>query len=305
MARPESNWQLLLVADDGRIIPFRHVKGFALTLVGLLVLFGLASALLGWQFAMEKARHRQNREKLADVSEQAAHFKSEHERRTAELVLVKARLEQFQPSSSEASAAGINKTNTSEASTAGGRAPVEVEKKHRQDAGVPSSDPPVVQSSEPPAQPAVALGNFEVLFDVRANHVTAQFRVQNTGPRSDPVEGRCVVVLKTEGSDPVEWFALPDVPLSQGQPDGSDGNPFRISRYIDMTMSGTGPNQLSRYTSATVFVFDHGGDKILEKQYHITPPGPLAVPPADVTPNEKGAATDSVPATSGPDRKNR
>ena len=302
MTWPGFNWQLLLVADDGRIIPFQHVKGFALTLMGLLVLFGLASALLGWQFVMEKERHRQTKEKLTDTNQQAAHFKSEYERRTAELVLVKARLEQYQPPSPQKSVAETSEKQEPASET---RTPVKVEKKDQKSTGLVSSDRSVVQSSETPAQPSVALGNFEVLFDVRANRVTAEFRVQNTGPRSDPIEGRCVVVLKTEGSDPVEWFALPDVPLSQGRPDGSVGSPFRISKYIDMTIAETGPNQPSRYTAATAFVFDHVGNKILEEQYHIEPPGPLTAPPVDVAPSEEGTSKDSVPSTPGPDRNNR
>ena len=44
MTRPEKRWQLLLMADDGRIIPFKRIKGIAVTLVILLVLLGLVCA---------------------------------------------------------------------------------------------------------------------------------------------------------------------------------------------------------------------------------------------------------------------
>ena len=58
MAKPEKRWQLLLVADDGRIIPFKRIKGIAVTLAILLVILGLVCAGLGWQLTAEKVRHR-------------------------------------------------------------------------------------------------------------------------------------------------------------------------------------------------------------------------------------------------------
>jgi hypothetical protein len=54
MAKHENRWQLLLVADDGRIIPFKRIRGMVLTLIILLVLLGLICAGLAWQLTAEK-----------------------------------------------------------------------------------------------------------------------------------------------------------------------------------------------------------------------------------------------------------
>ena len=86
MAKPEKRWQLLLVADDGRIIPFRRIKGIAVTLAILMVVLGLVCAGLGWQLTAEKVRHRRTLAQLTDANRQVVHYKSEHELITAELL---------------------------------------------------------------------------------------------------------------------------------------------------------------------------------------------------------------------------
>ena len=48
MATSEKRWQLLLVADDGRIVPFKRVKGVVVTVAILMVLLGGLCAGLGW-----------------------------------------------------------------------------------------------------------------------------------------------------------------------------------------------------------------------------------------------------------------
>ena len=67
MAPPEKRWQLLLVADDGRIIPFKRIKGIAVTLLGLLVVLALACAGLGWLWTVERVRHRGALDRLVEA----------------------------------------------------------------------------------------------------------------------------------------------------------------------------------------------------------------------------------------------
>ena len=87
MATSEKRWQLLLVADDGRIIPFKRIKGLVVTLAILLVALGLICAGLGWQLTAEKVRHGRTQDQLADANHQLDRYKSENELITAELVL--------------------------------------------------------------------------------------------------------------------------------------------------------------------------------------------------------------------------
>ncbi|BBO81649.1 hypothetical protein DSCO28_22150 [Desulfosarcina ovata subsp. sediminis] len=93
MSRPEKRWQLLLVADDGRIIPFRRIKGVAIALVVLVVLLGVLCIGLGWRLTVQNVNHAHTLDQLSEARERADHFKHEHELISAELVLAEARME--------------------------------------------------------------------------------------------------------------------------------------------------------------------------------------------------------------------
>ena len=93
MAKPEKRWQLLLVADDGRIVPFKRIKGMVITLAVLMVILGLVCVGLGWQWTAEKVRHGNTRDQLADANRQLNHYKEEVELITTELVLAQVRME--------------------------------------------------------------------------------------------------------------------------------------------------------------------------------------------------------------------
>lgn len=316
MAKPEKRWQLLLVADDGRIIPFRRVKGIALTLIILLVLLGLLCAGLAWQLTAEKVRHQRSLGRLADANGQAAHFKSEHELIAAELVLAEARMQK----------AGLRISKRQEripqqvpAKTKG----AEAEKKDSVTAPVPttetgptdtkkavakteavtaaetvqetaSAEQPVEVAPEPET-PAVTLGDLKMKHDAKRKILLAQFRVINAGPRSSPVAGRCVVVLKNDGSDPKSWLAMPGVTLVDGKPDGKRGQAFRISRFRDMEIKAAGQADLSDYKTARVYVFDTSGAPITEKAFPVSFPAPKPDPKPVPAPLRQPAAAPVTP----------
>ncbi len=324
MAKPEKRWQLLLVADDGRIIPFRRIKGVAVTLVILLVILGLACAGLGWQLTAEKVRHRRTMAQLTDANRQVGHFKSEHELITAELVLAEARMQKAglpvpirqsragqptpvktvdakpvsQPTidadeketqpAAEASQAAVNQTSGPPAAAP----PASVAK-------ASASDAAPVEAAAEPEQPAVAMDDLEIKHDAGKNSLVARFRVKNTGPRSSPVAGRCVVVLKADRMDPGAWLAMPGVTLVNGEPDGQRGQAFRISRFRDMEIKAMGQADPSSFKAATVYVFDASGAKILEKDFPIDLPAPKPDPAPVSTPAVQPAnasGTSAVPA---------
>ena len=65
------------------------------------------------------------------------------------------------------------------------------------------------------------------------NHVLkATFKISNTGPRSSPVAGRCVVVLNSEHMNSDDWLALPDGAMSRRQ--ASHGEGADLSKYPDL-----------------------------------------------------------------------
>lgn len=324
MAKPEKRWQLLLVADDGRIIPFKRIKGIAVTLAILLVILGLACAGLGWQLTAERVRHRRTQAQLTDANRQVVHYKSEHELITTELVLAEARMEKAglliprrqaragqqtpvetvepkpvsQPTIdageketapiAAASQVAVNQTSTPPATTL----PASVAKE-----AVPNAAP--VEATSAPKQPAVAMDDLEIKHDAGKKILLARFRVKNTGPRSSPVAGRCVVVLKADRMDPSAWLAMPGVTLVNGEPDGERGQAFRISRFRDMEIKVMGQADPSSFNAATVYVFDSSGAKILEKDFPIDLPAPKLDPAPVSTPAiqpVKSSGKTAVPA---------
>ncbi|MCB2147407.1 MAG: hypothetical protein KQI81_13105 [Deltaproteobacteria bacterium] len=319
MAKPEKRWQLLLVADDGRIIPFKRIKGIAVTLAILLVVLGLACAGLGWQLTAEKVRHRRALSQLADANRQVARYKSEHELITAELVLAEARMEKAglqvprrqeriaqQPPVKTAPAKpdaepkkdGVAK-ETEPAATASPAAEIQpavpsaaTPPDSAAEEAVPEAAPAEVTAE--PEQPAVAIDDLEIKHDAEKRILVARFRVKNTGPRSSPVAGRCVVVLKNDQTGPGKWLAMPEVTLVNGRPDGERGQAFKISRFRDMEIKAMGQTDPSSFKTATVYVFDTDGTKTLEKDFPIDLPVPQPAPEPVSTPAVQPASASEA-----------
>lgn len=303
MTKPEKRWQLLLVADDGRIIPFKRIKGIAVTLLILLVLMGVVCLGMGWQLTRANQRHQRVMDQLAEMRREAAHYKREHELVAAELVLAEARMEK----------AGLEVTRRQRtvpeegpAIATAGAAAVPVEGADAQASAVPAADRPTVASADPPPSPAadpptettvtsgpaaVDLENFVITHDVSRSLLQARFRVNNTGPPSAPVAGRCVVVLKRDPADPDAWLPLPQDALSGGKPDARRGRPFKISRFIDMDIVTAAMNDPSDFKLATVYVLDPSGEVLLQRDYPVDlPAAKTETAPASIAATAAGAA---------------
>lgn len=323
MAKSEKRWQLLLVADDGRIIPFKRIKGIAVGVVVLVVLLGLFCAGLAWQLTAEKVRHRRTQEALADADRKVTHYKHEHELIAAELVLAEARMEKAglpvprrkeripqQAAASQENTQAIDDAAAEDASatpareltqeTAAPASPAESASASPEGSAVgatadenPSSE---TKPSEIPS--VVALGDLEMEHDIDKKVLMARFRVNNEGPPSSPIAGQCVVVLKNEDLDRDAWQTMPDVPMADGIPEGERGRSFKISRFIDMEIIAPVKKDPSVFTTATVYVFDKSGVELLSKDFPITLPAPAPAPEptADTTaaPTAESASPNTV-----------
>ena len=299
MTKPEKRWQLLLVADDGRIIPFKRIKGIALTMAILLVLLGLVCVGLGWQLTAEKIRHHRALDQLTDANRQVAHYKREHELITTELVLAEARLEKAglrspgigERISQQPPVMSSDTEPVFEDQPDDGEKVIEPETTASPDADNQAAVPPtaapvpsVAKAAAPegspttvtakPEPPAVTLGDLELKYDAGEKNLLARFRVINNGPRSSPVAGRCVVVLKSDWMAPEAWLPMPALTLVNGRPDGEQGQAFKISRFIDVEIKAKGQMDPSAFTTATVFVFDTSGAQVLAKDFPIVIPAP-------------------------------
>ncbi|BBO79187.1 hypothetical protein DSCW_66040 [Desulfosarcina widdelii] len=320
MAKTENRWQLLLVADDGRIVPFKRIKGIALTLAVLLVILGLLCAGLGWQWTAEKVRHRKTKDLLADANRQLNHYKSEVELITAELVLAEVRMEeaglpvtkrrervswQSSMKQPDTTASDEEAEKSPEEKTTPEAAPARESEKETSTPPGETAKPAETDFSsaastaekekEKPA--AVALGELTINHDTQKKILMARFRVNNNAPGSSKVAGKCVVVLKNDNLEPDSWLALPKVTLVDGVPDGENGRAFRISRFIDMELMAPAETDPSVFDTARVYVFDSSEDPIIEKDYPITlPPSVSAAKGESVKPSVDQPAEEAVAA---------
>ena len=293
MNTPEKRWQLLLVADDGRIIPFKHIKGIALTLVILLIVVGVVCAGLGWLLAKEKIRHRQTLDQLALAREEAARYKSENEMVITELVLAEARMEKaglpVPDRQHKTSLAKTEQTATppktpgtivpdpqEQSGPAAEKQAALVQDSERSVHPAASAASEVAGSDIAPAKksttiqpPAIAVGEMKLDHNRSEGLVKATFRVSNTGSRSSPVKGWCIVALKSDPADSDTWMGLPGDALVDGKMDPNKGKNFKISRFIDMDVETAVGTRQASFTTATVYVFDDAGAILLEKDFPI------------------------------------
>ena len=299
MATSEKRWQLLLVADDGRIVPFKRVKGVVVTVAILMVLLGLLCAGLGWQLTAEKVRHRRTSDQLATAERQLERYKSENELITAELVLAEVRMEKAglpvtkrrermpqQPASTIAEQV----TTAAPATDTGVPTPPAVDVEAPAEDAPPASTvpaqtaavketadnalaPEAASTAEPPP---VALDSFSIKHDTEKKVLMARLRVTNNGPRSTPVAGQCVVVLKNDGQAPDDWMPMPAVDMVAGKPSGKQGRAFKIARFINMEIMAPVQADPSAYTTAVVYVFNPEGDVMVTQAFDIALPAPAA-----------------------------
>jgi hypothetical protein len=319
MAKPEKRWQLLLVADDGRIIPFKRIKGLALTLVILLVLLGLVCAGLGWQLTAEKVRHRRTHAELAATNRQLDRYKNENELITAELVLAEARMEKAgltvakrrermpqQPVSKiAANESTVDAAVDDQAATTApspeftaanpDTAPSPAQPSAEM-APAGATDSSALNEKKPTVSPTVALGELALKHDTEKQTLLARFRVVKNDPQSSRVAGQCVVVLRSNRLAPSSWQAMPALTLKDGIPDGTHGRKFDIANYITMEIMAPVVADPSAFDTAVVYVFDPSGGKILEKTFPIDLPSPKPVPQTAATAAAQPAAEPERPA---------
>jgi hypothetical protein len=91
------------------------------------------------------------------------------------------------------------------------------------------------------------------------------------------VAGRCVVVLQNHKMDPTAWFSMPEVPLANGKPNGTQGAAFKIANYRTMDIQSVYQADPSVYTTAIVYTFDASGEAIHESVYPIKIQAPKQV----------------------------
>lgn len=145
----------------------------------------------------------------------------------------------------------------------------------------PAATPAVADKPEEKKDPQVDVEGLKIAYLADTEDIQARFVIKNTGQGS--AGGRAVVVLHTEEGRSQLRFAVPSVPLRDGQPVGNRGRRFSISRFMTLTLKRKFAEPGTQFVGASVYAYTLEGKKLLEKTFDVT----LTIP-------EKEAASDAV-----------
>ena len=145
----------------------------------------------------------------------------------------------------------------------------------------PAATPAVVDKPEEKKDPQVDVEGLKIAYLADTEDIEARFVIKNTGQGS--AGGRAVVVLHTEEGRSQLRFAVPSVPLRDGQPVGNRGRRFSISRFMTLTLKRKFAEPGTQFVGASVYAYTLEGKKLLEKTFDVT----LTIP-------EKEVASDAV-----------
>jgi hypothetical protein len=163
----------------------------------------------------------------------------------------------------------------------------------------PPAAKPAVAEPEKKKEPQVDVEGLKLAYRADTETIEAEFVIKNTGQSA--AGGRAVVVLHTdEGASPLR-FALPSVPLRNGQPLGNRGRRFSISRFMTLTLQRKFAEPGTQFVRAAVYAYTLEGKQLLEKPFDVTLaiPEKETVPAAVVAPAPPSADTGTIAAPFG------
>lgn len=287
-----------MVGDHGQIIPFRRVKGIAITLITLATLAILAAVGLGFWGAWLRVQNADLETELEDVRQSVRRLKDEKDLLMAKVVILETHnqkgaqvakpAKEVQGSTAAKSVTASKssgKPQTTPHKPAKSAAPV-TKPQRTQSSSSPSEAPKAIAAPKVPAIPTASVAVSAFIADHRPrNHtLSARFQIKNTGPRGQRVAGRCVLVLKNAVKSDMEWVSVPHVSLISGRPNGKQGRAFKIANFMTLKMQTERVPDNFAFETGTLYVFDNAGKQLLEKEvpvqlsYRKPPPIPTPAP---------------------------
>lgn len=264
--RKDRYWSVMLVGDRGRIIPFRHFKGIALTVCCVSVLLLVAFVIMSLLYLRQGQALADLESELKDAKVQIAKLRDEKDLYLTKLMLTQ---KQENPEPRQEKASGSLEPQASEPKESKPGSDAKAETKVEKKSTVPA------KKAETPPKPALApkvvwkadIRRFSVTYDAKLEVLKAQFRIYNTSKPKKRLSGRSVVVFKVQDDPPVKWLPVPRVQLRDGEPTGTRGQVFRVKNYLTMKFRAYRQKIPVAYNTATVFVFSEEGRILASKDF--------------------------------------
>lgn len=281
-------WSVMLVGDQGRIIPFRRFKGIAIGVVGSLVLAVLVIVGLSIAYMWQTDRIDQLDSALKETNQQMAKLRDERDLLVAKMVVTNKQpiSEQENQLSSTDTDSPVQKDAKRAAQPASAVDPSKTaasvkppQEKEQQVQKAPEKKKPA-----PPVRFGADIRRFNIDYQTRQNLIKCVFRIYNTSKPKQALSGRSVVVFKNLDEPPIKWLAVPQVQLIDGVPNGNQGKSFKINNYRTMTFKAYGLKPPVRFNTASVYVYTGDGKLLLNREIPIDIDVPVPAPPTPAKP---------------------
>jgi hypothetical protein len=298
------NWNLMLVDDHGRIIPFKRIKGIAFFGIFLLIAALFALAVSGYWHMRQIKRMQDLSAELKQLKQKAANLRDEKDILLAQLVTSGTlKVPQTKTSLNDQEHLKDFSAQNQIQDQAG---PPETESTQDSESDTdPAAPEPAEQKTEPVPQPSAKapkpaevawkadIRRFVADYKIEKSLLQASLRIYNTSSPKKQLAGHVVVVFKNTENDPSRWVVSPPAQLIDGVPDGKTGKPFKINNYLTMRFREYDQRPPVVLNSASVYVFTDQSDLIHVENFDLN----INVQPADPSrENGSAQAADRLPA---------
>ena len=269
--KPDRRWTLLFIGNHGRTITLKRFKGMVLfTFLILCVAIAAAAGLFLWNqnIIREKLKIESD---LGTLIKELTDLRHEKDILMTRLVLAESKVEQDPAGAPQEQL--VEEATDQEKEDPG-------EEEQTAEPEVETTEAPAQKPAEPrennePSESAlsVAIENFKISNSSGGNRLRIQFKIKNTSPNSQRVEGHAIVVLKGDELKKSSWMAIPGMPLVEGKPSGRHrGYAFEINYFRTMRFSTASPLYPEKYQTASVYVFASSGELLLEQDFAVELP---------------------------------
>jgi hypothetical protein len=291
----KKSWTVLLVDGQGRIRRIPHFRQKLWAIIGLSIVALAIAAVMGILYGGTLRKQMALAETVGTLEEEITALQQENE-------LLKARAVRMEAQAATAEKTTVPEVRVASVSPQAEAAPPPPAPKTEATAALAVSPPaakPAAADPEQKKEPQVDVEGLKLAYRADTETIEAEFVIRNTGQGS--AGGRAVVVLHTdEGASPLR-FALPSVPLRNGQPVGNRGRRFSISRFMTLTLERKFAEPGTQFVRAAVFAYTLEGKQLLEKPFDVTLaiPEKETVPAAVVAPAPPSTDTGTIAAPLG------
>jgi hypothetical protein len=285
----EKSWTVLLVDGQGRIRRIRKFRQKLWAIVGLIGVTLMLAAVMGVLYGGTVRKKMALSDEVDALRGEIIAIQQENELLKARAVRMEAQM--TKPEQTVAS--GKTVASVSQPAEAVPPPPASPAKQVTVSppavpaTPAPAATPAVVDKPEEKKDPQVDVEGLKIAYLADTEEIEARFVIKNTGQGS--AGGRAVVVLHTEEGQSQLRFAVPSVPLRDGQPMGNRGRRFSISRFMTLTLKRKFAEPGTQFVGATVYAHTLEGKNLLEKTFDVA----LTIP-------EKAAASDAAIVPSPP-----